>query len=66
MILDSAQRRNQATLAVSDQLDGQAVAFALADETLIGEELFAAPAAVTDEGRAAADAIVMDVCARRS
>ena len=61
LILDVAHRRNQATLAVSDQLDGQAVAFALADETLIGEELFAAPAAVTDEGRAAADAMVMDV-----
>lgn len=61
LILDSARRNRQGTLAVSDQLEGQAVAFAMADEALIGEELFAAPAYVSDEGRAAADAIVMDV-----
>ena len=61
LILDSARRNRQDTLAVSDQLEGQAVAYAMADEALIGEELFAAPAYVTDEGRAAADAIVMDV-----
>lgn len=61
LILDSARRNRQDTLAVSDRLEGQAVAYAMADETLIGEELFAAPAYVSDEGRAAADAIVMDV-----
>lgn len=61
LILDSARRNRQGTLAVSDQLQGQAVAYAMADEALIGEELFAAPAWVSDEGRAAADAIVMDV-----
>lgn len=61
LILDSAQRNHQRTLAVSDQLEGQAVAYAMADEVLIGEELFAAPAYVSGEARAAADAIVMDV-----
>ena len=61
LILDSAWRSRQGTLAVSDQLEGQAVAYAMADEALIGEELFAAPAYVTDEGRVSADAIVMDV-----
>ncbi len=61
LILDSARRNRQATLAVSDQLEGQAVAYAMADETLIGEELFAAPAYVSGDARAAADAIVMDV-----
>ncbi len=61
LILDSANRRRQGALAVSDQLEGTAVAYAMADEALIGEELFAAPAYVTDEGRASADAIVIDV-----
>ena len=61
LMLDSANRRRGGTLAVSDQLEGSAVAYAMADEALIGEELFAAPAYVTDEGRASADAIVMDV-----
>ncbi|MCY4147638.1 MAG: hypothetical protein OXE95_10650 [Chloroflexi bacterium] len=61
LILDSARRKRQATLAVSDQLAGQAVAYVLADEALIGEELFAAPAYVAGEARAADAVIVMDV-----
>ncbi len=61
LILDSAERRGQPSLAASDQLAGQAVAFALADEALIGEELFAAPAYVSDDRRAGSDAVVMDL-----
>ena len=61
LILDSAERRGQPSLAASDQLAGQAVAYALADEALIGEELFAAPGYVADDGRAGADAVVMDL-----
>lgn len=61
LMLDSADRRGQGSLAVSDQLPGQAVAYAMADEVLIGEELFAAAAYFADEGRAPADAIVMDI-----
>lgn len=44
LILFSAQRRRQTTLAGSDQPMGMAVAYAMADHTLMGEELFAAPA----------------------
>jgi len=61
LMIDSADRRGQGSLAVSDRLEGQAVAYAMADECLIGEELFAAAGAVTDDGRAQADAIVLDV-----
>ena len=61
LMLDSAARRSQPSLAVSDQLAGQAVAYAMADECLIGEELFAAPGYVADGWRAGADAVVMDV-----
>ena len=61
LMIDSADRRGQGSLAVSDQLQGQAVAYAMADEALIGEELFAAAAYVAEDGRAPADAIVMDV-----
>ena len=60
LMLDSADRRGQGSLAVSDQLPGQAVAYAMADEVLIGEELFAAAGYVAAEGRAPADALVMD------
>ena len=61
LMLDSADRRGQPSLAVSDRLDGGAVAYALADHALIGEELFAASSAIsTDEG-GRADAAALDV-----
>lgn len=43
LILDSAQRRDIPTVAGSDQLDGLAVAYALSDHVLLGEEIFVAP-----------------------
>ncbi len=60
LLLDAADRRGQGSLAVSDQLEGQAVAYAMADAVLIGEELFAAPAYVSEEGRAGIDAAALD------
>lgn len=42
LITDAAQRQNRPVLAVSDRLEGQAVAYALADYPLIGEEIFQA------------------------
>lgn len=44
LVLDAAYRRNQSVIATSDQLEGQALAYALAERPLIGEELFAADA----------------------
>lgn len=49
LVLDSAARHQNPSVAVSDQLDGQAVAYALADEVLIGEEIFAAPAYLSND-----------------
>ena len=42
LMLYAANRREQYTAAVSDQLEGQAIAFAMADDVLIGEEIFSA------------------------
>ena len=61
LILDSAERSGQGTFAVSDQLEGQAIAFAMADEVLIGEQLFSAAAYLSHESSARADATVQDV-----
>ena len=61
LMLDSAARRGQPSLAVSDRLDGGAVAFAQADHVLIGEELFAAPGASAPDGGGHGDAAVLDV-----
>jgi hypothetical protein len=44
LLLDSAAQGRTFTLAGSEALDAQAVIYALADEPLIGEEFFAAPA----------------------
>jgi hypothetical protein len=41
---ESALRHNQALIAHSDVLEGQAIAFAQAGEVLLGEELYAGPA----------------------
>lgn len=61
LILENAHDRQQATFAVSDQLEGQAAAYAMADEVLIGEELFAAAGYVAADAAAQDDAAVMDV-----
>lgn len=44
LILESSVRRNKAAVAVSDQLDGQAIAWAFSNHVLIGEEIFNAGA----------------------
>lgn len=41
LVLDAAYRTGKPTIAGSDQLDAQAIAYALSDEALIGDELFA-------------------------
>ena len=61
LMLNSAEQLGQGALAVSDQLDGQAVAFAMADEVLIGEQLFSAAAHLSSDTPALADARVSDV-----
>jgi len=42
LMAEAAHRENRTVIAGSDQLEGQAVAFALADHALIGDEVFAA------------------------
>jgi hypothetical protein len=61
LITDTAMRRDQDIFAVSDQPEGQAIAFAMSTEPLIGEEVFAAAAYLDDDPRASAHAASMDV-----
>lgn len=44
LVLDAAYQKRRKTIASSDLLEGQAIAYAMADEALIGEEVFAAAA----------------------
>lgn len=48
LMLDASIRHDNPTIAVSDQLEGQAVAYAMADGVLIGEEIFAATGYISD------------------
>jgi hypothetical protein len=61
LMLDSASRDGQPSLAVSDRLDGGAVAYAMADHVLLGEELYAAAGYIAEDAPARADAAVLDV-----
>ncbi|MBZ0292679.1 MAG: hypothetical protein K8L99_08985 [Anaerolineae bacterium] len=49
LILDATYRRGQMSIAASDRLDGQAIAYAMADEPLIGEEIYVAGAYLDDQ-----------------
>ena len=60
LILNAATRHNKPSIAVSDRLDGQAVAYALATESLIGEEIFAAPGYLSDDVSLTNRNIVLD------
>lgn len=61
LILDVAHHQKQPTLAASDQLEGQAIAFALAGDYLIGEEIFAAPGYVSDDPADKVESVVVDL-----
>lgn len=60
LVMDSAARRRLPTIASSDQLEGQAIAFALTDTPLIGEEMFVAGAYLGEEGGSMALALALD------
>lgn len=61
LVAEAAARRDQAVIAASDQLDGQAVAYAMSDQPLIGEEIFAAPAYLGDEASFRAALVTQDL-----
>src|SRR5262249_49446417 len=61
LILEAAQRRNQPALATSNELEGQAVAYAMSDYPLIGEEVFTAGAYLGDDAAQSATVATMDI-----
>jgi hypothetical protein len=61
LIADAAYRRDQPIIAASDQLEGQAVAFAVSDRPLIGEEIFAAGAYLGGESSQVGSIVTQDV-----
>ena len=57
----ASQRARAASLATSDQLEGQAVAWVMADQALLGEEVYAAGAYLGDRASALGGVIAQDV-----
>src|SRR5690606_4570535 len=60
LILDASMRRRLASVAASDQLEGQAVAWALSERPLIGEEMFVAGAYLGDSATQLGSVIALD------
>lgn len=60
LIMDGSYKRGVPIIATSDQLEGQAVAFALSTDTLIGEEVFAANGYLSGDGSQTTEAAVID------
>jgi hypothetical protein len=60
LIAEAAARRDQTLIAASNQLEGQAVAYAMSDQPLIGEEMFAAGAYLGDEASFRAALVAQD------
>ncbi len=61
LVLETAARRRQSTIAGSIDLDGQAVAYAMADHALIGEEMFVAGAYLGDSAIQRGSVVALDV-----
>jgi hypothetical protein len=60
LILEAGARRDLPSIAMSDQPEGQAVAFALADAPLIGEELFVSRAYLEEEPGRSTETLTID------
>jgi hypothetical protein len=61
LIAEASNRRGQHLIATSDQLEGQAVALAMADEPLLGEDVFAAGAYLGQAATQIAGLVTQDV-----
>jgi hypothetical protein len=61
LVLEAAARRRQSSIAGSVDLDGQAVAYAMSDQPLIGEELFVAGAYLGGSATQRGSVVTLDV-----
>lgn len=61
LVAEAAARRDHSLIATSDQLQGQAIAYAFTDQPLIGEELFTAGAYLGKSASQTASLVTQDV-----
>ena len=60
LVLEASRRKRVASVAASDQLEGQAVAWVLAEQPLIGEEMFVAGAYLGDSAVQQGSVVALD------
>lgn len=60
LILDGSQRRRATSIAASDQLEGQAIAWVMSTNPMIGEEVFLANAYMGDRSSDAGTVLALD------
>jgi hypothetical protein len=61
LMMEASARRNLPSIGVSDQLEGQAVAYAFSEHVLLGEEVFAAGAYLGENASQVAEQIALDI-----
>ncbi len=61
LVAEAAARRRQGVIAASDQLEGQAVAYAVSDQPLIGEEIFTAGAYLGASASQSGAVVTLDI-----
>ena len=61
LILDAGKRRNTPVVAMSNQLDGQAIGYVFSDELLIGEEVFASASYLSMQGNRDGQSVTTDI-----
>lgn len=61
LLIDSNNKKNHFSLAATDSLEGQSVSYACSEEVLIGEEIFAIPAQMSDEKMFKVSLLIQDV-----
>ena len=60
LVMDTARRAGHKVVAVSDQLEGQAVAYAMTEHVLIGEEIFAAASYLSKDPNLLVESVTRD------
>lgn len=61
LLLDANQKKNHFSLAATDSLEGQSVSYAFSDDALLGEELFAIPAQLSNNSIFKVSLLIQDL-----
>jgi hypothetical protein len=61
LLLDANQKKSHFSLVATDSLEGQSVSYAFSDDALIGEEIFAIPAQISNKSLFKVSLLIQDL-----